>query len=72
MGARQAPHGVSRWRNWCQAFATSIYCAARRARPRARRALIILRPLLVFIRARKPCLRARLRRPGWKVCFIVA
>ncbi len=37
---------------------------ARRIRPRARRALIIRRPALVFIRARKPCLRARFNRPG--------
>jgi hypothetical protein len=42
---------------------------ARRARPLARRALMILRPLFVAMRARKPCVRARLRRLGWKVLF---
>ena len=42
----------------------------RRARPLARRALMILRPLRVAIRARKPWVRARLIRLGWKVRFI--
>lgn len=36
----------------------------RRARPLARRALIIARPLLVAIRARKPCVRLRWRLLG--------
>jgi len=36
----------------------------RRARPLARRALMTLHPLRVDMRARKPCVRARLRRLG--------
>jgi hypothetical protein len=43
----------------------------RRARPLARRDWMTLRPLRVAIRARKPCVRARLMRLGWKVRFIV-
>jgi hypothetical protein len=45
--------------------------ADRRFLPFARRALIIAWPARVDIRARKPCLRARLRRLGWKVRFIL-
>lgn len=41
----------------------------RRTRPLARRALMTLRPLRVAQRARKPWVRARLRRLGLKVCF---
>ena len=41
-----------------------------RARPRARRPARILRPALVAMRARKPCLRLRLIFDGWNVCFI--
>ena len=37
---------------------------ASRARPFARRALMILRPDLVAMRARKPCVRTRLRLLG--------
>jgi hypothetical protein len=44
--------------------------ADRRFRPLARRALMIALPLLVAIRDRKPCLRARFSRLGWKVRFI--
>jgi hypothetical protein len=44
--------------------------ADRRFLPFARRALMIDRPARVAIRARNPCLRARLRRLGWKVRFI--
>jgi hypothetical protein len=39
-------------------------------RPLARRAFKTFRPLRVAIRARKPWVRARLRRLGWKVRFI--
>ena len=41
-----------------------------RARPLARRCLRMRRPALVAIRARKPCVRARLRLLGWNVRFI--
>lgn len=44
--------------------------AERRLRPLARRALMILRPPTVFMRARKPWLRARLRLLGWNVRFM--
>ena len=37
----------------------------RRARPLARRAARTLRPPTVFIRARNPCVRARLTFEGW-------
>lgn len=43
----------------------------RRLRPLARRALSTRRPFFVAIRARKPCLLARLRRWGWYVRFIL-
>lgn len=42
----------------------------RRARPFARRAVSTLRPPRVDIRARKPWVRARFSRLGWKVLFI--
>src|SRR6185312_10875765 len=42
----------------------------RRLRPLARRALMTLRPSAVAIRARKPCVRARLSLLGWKVRFM--
>jgi hypothetical protein len=38
-------------------------------RPLARRALRMARPARVFMRARKPCLRARRRLFGWYVRF---
>jgi hypothetical protein len=41
-----------------------------RARPFARRAERTLRPPTVFMRARKPCVRARRIFDGWKVRFI--
>ena len=41
-----------------------------RVRPRARRPAKILRPALVAMRARNPCLRLRLIFDGWNVCFI--
>lgn len=41
------------------------------ARPLARRAASTLRPLRVAMRARNPWVRARLRRLGWKVLFMV-
>ncbi len=41
----------------------------RRLRPRARRRPITLRPPLVFIRARNPCVRLRLLLCGWYVRF---
>lgn len=44
--------------------------AERRFLPFARRALMIACPAWVDMRARKPCLRARLRRLGWNVRFI--
>jgi hypothetical protein len=40
------------------------------ARPFARRRFRITRPAFVAIRARKPCVRARLIRLGWNVRFI--
>lgn len=42
----------------------------RRLRPLARRALSTRRPPRVFIRARKPCVRACLSLPGWNVRFM--
>ena len=45
--------------------------ADKRLRPLLRRALIILRPALVAIRARKPWVRLRRRLLGWNVLFIV-
>ncbi len=42
----------------------------RRLRPLARRALMILRPLRVAIRARKPWVLARWSRLGWNVRFM--
>ncbi len=42
----------------------------RRWRPFARRRARILRPFLVAIRARKPCLFTRRRLLGWKVLFM--
>lgn len=45
--------------------------ALRRARPRARRALIMARPFLVFIRARNPWVRLRLISLGWNVRFMM-
>ena len=43
----------------------------RRTRPLARRALRTFRPFLVALRARKPWVRARLMRLGWKVRFML-
>lgn len=43
----------------------------RRARPLARRELRTFRPFLVALRARKPWVRARLMRLGWKVRFML-
>jgi len=40
------------------------------ARPLARRRLSTSRPALVAMRARKPCVRARLMRLGWNVRFM--
>src|SRR3989442_15471030 len=42
---------------------------ATRLRPFARRREITARPLLVFIRVRKPCVFERRRRLGWNVRF---
>lgn len=42
----------------------------RRLRPFARRRLRTVRPFLVRIRTRKPCVRRRRRRLGWKVRFM--
>lgn len=42
----------------------------RRTRPFARRAFNTFRPFLVAMRARKPWVRARFRRLGWKVLFM--
>jgi len=47
-----------------------VQCVSR-ARPFARRAPKTLRPLRVAFRARKPWVRARLRRLGWKVRFML-
>jgi len=44
--------------------------AERRVRPFERRAARIARPARVRIRARKPCVLARLRLFGWKVRFM--
>jgi hypothetical protein len=43
----------------------------RRLRPLARRRLSMLRPALVSMRVRNPCVLARLRRDGWYVRFIL-
>lgn len=40
------------------------------ARPFARRRFNTRRPAFVAIRARKPCVRARFKLPGWKVRFM--
>ncbi len=48
----------------------SPYQTARRLRPRARRALITLRPFLVAMRERNPCVRFRLMVLGWYVRFM--
>jgi hypothetical protein len=45
---------------------------ANRARPFARRRFSTIRPALVAIRARKPCVRLRCRLLGWYVRFIVS
>ena len=42
-----------------------------RLRPRARRVASTLRPPVVFMRARKPCTRARRRVFGWYVRFTI-
>lgn len=42
------------------------------ARPLARRALIIARPLRVFILARKPWRRLRFKTLGWNVLFMIS
>ncbi len=60
---RELAEGRHACREWRQA-------GVRRARPRARRPAKILRPALVAMRARKPCLRLRLIFDGWNVCFI--
>lgn len=52
-------------------FRSTRVQAERRFLPFARRALMIACPARVDIRARNPCLRARLRRLGWKVRFIL-
>lgn len=43
---------------------------ARRARPLARREASTFRPPTVFMRARKPCVRARRIFEGWNVRFM--
>jgi hypothetical protein len=40
-------------------------------RPLARRAEITARPPRVFMRVRKPCVRARLTLEGWYVRFMI-
>jgi hypothetical protein len=62
---------VSVWSAQVFSLILQICQAERRFLPFARRALMIDRPARVDMRARKPCLRARLRRLGWKVRFIV-
>jgi hypothetical protein len=44
---------------------------ARRLRPLARRAAITARPPRVFMRVKKPCVRARLTLEGWYVRFMM-
>lgn len=44
---------------------------AKRARPLARRAFSTARPALVFMRARKPCVRLRRVLEGWYVRFML-
>ena len=44
---------------------------ARRLRPFARRAAITARPPRVFMRVKKPCVRARLTLEGWYVRFMM-
>jgi len=67
---------VIRWRRAKPALrgAGAMPCSRRqadsRARPLARRAFRIRRPPLVAIRARKPCVRARLILLGWNVRFM--
>lgn len=47
------------------------YQTAKRLRPLARRALITLRPPFVFMRTKKPCVRARRVLEGWYVRFMM-
>ena len=49
-----------------------VYQALSEARPLARRALIIARPLRVFILARKPWRRLRFITLGWNVLFMIS
>jgi hypothetical protein len=57
---RLARKTVTRWR----------LQTASRARPLARRALMTARPPRVFMRSRKPCVRARRVLEGWYVRFM--
>ena len=56
---------------WSQAIGCTTVQTARRLRPLARRALITARPPRVFMRIRKPWVRARRILEGWYVRFIV-
>jgi hypothetical protein len=49
-----------------------VYQALSEARPLARRAFIIARPLRVFILARKPWRRLRFKTLGWNVLFMIS
>lgn len=56
---------------WTRVFAQAGSETLSRLRPLARRRLRILRPPGLFMRARNPCVLARLRRFGWYVRFKV-
>jgi hypothetical protein len=65
--ARVAKRKLGKHRNQCFLLAVET---VRLARPFARRRRITARPLGVFMRARKPWVRRRLRFEGWKVRFM--
>ena len=62
---RIRPKRFGQRESWCDQDET-----VRRLRPFARRRLSTVRPFLVRIRTRKPCVRRRRRRLGWKVRFM--
>lgn len=67
------PPGSGEMRSGSEPRSTCLFQVqwVRRTRPLARRALRTLRPLRVALRARKPWLRARFRRLGWNVRFML-
>src|SRR5690606_17781819 len=64
-GAQAALNGQASQVSFQRAGKLGLAQTARRARPLARRALMTLRPPLVFMRTRKPWVRARRVLEGW-------